>query len=116
MDTRAEAKEASARAIETAAEMDGSDACATLSPHIPVHLHEQIKLTQSMLEHMDADMINLSARLKSQNMTTTNLAAQKDVEFSSQLAKAAHRDGVAMKIIARVGAAFLPASLIAVSP
>jgi hypothetical protein len=122
MDTQAEAKETSARAIETAAEMDGSDAYATLRPHISVCLHERIKLTQSILEHMDADMINLSARLRSQNMITTNLVAQHDVDLSFQLAKdskaiadAARRDGVTMKIIARIGAAFLPANLIAVS-
>lgn len=128
MDTRAEANETSARAAcitratETAAEVDGSDAYATLSPQIPGHFHEQIELIQSILEHMDADMINLSARLRSQNMTTTNLVAQKDVNLSFQLAKdskeiaaAAHRDGATMKIIARAGAAFLPARVTAVS-
>ena len=115
MNTQAEVKETSASAIETAAEMDGSNANATLSPHIPVHLHERIELTQSILEHMNADMINLSARLSSQNLITTNLVAQQDVDLSFQLAKAAHRDGVTMKIIARVGAAFLPAGIIAVS-
>jgi hypothetical protein len=127
-DTRAEANEASARAtciataIETAAEIDGSKADTAISPHIPIRLRERIELFQSILEHMDADMINLSARLTSQDRTTTNLVTQQDVYFSFRvatdskaIAAAAHRDGATMKLIGWIGAAFLPANIVAVS-
>jgi hypothetical protein len=127
-DKRAEVNEASFRgtcistAIETVAEMDGSKAGAAISPRILIRLRERIELFQSILEHIDADMINLSARLTAQNMTTTNLVAQQDVHLSFQvatdskaIADAAHRDGATMKLIGWIGAAILPASVVAVS-
>jgi hypothetical protein len=127
-DERAEVNEASVRgigittAIETVAEVDGSKACAAISPRILIRLRERLELFQSILEHMDADMINLSARLTAQNMTTTNLVAQQDVHLSFQvatdskaIADAAHRDGATMKLIGWIGAAFLPASVVGVS-
>jgi hypothetical protein len=109
-------------AIETVAEMDGSKPGAAISPRILIRLRERIELFQSILEHIDADMINLSARLTAQNMTTTNLVAQQDVHLSFQvatdskaIADAAHRDGATMKLIGWIGAAILPASVVAVS-
>jgi hypothetical protein len=127
-DKRAEVNAASVRgtcittAIETVAEMDGSKAGAAISPRILIRLRERIELFQSILEHIDADMINLSARLTAQNMTTTNLVAQQDVHLSFQvatdskaIADAAHRDGATMKLIGWIGAAILPASVVAVS-
>lgn len=89
-------------------------------PQISARLHERIKLIRSSLEYMSADVINLSARLTCQNTIATNLLAQQDVTLSFQVAKdskaiadATRRDGAAMKIIAWVGAAFLPAGIIA---
>lgn len=85
-------------------------------PQISARLDQRIKLLQSSLEYMSADEINLSARLTCQNAIAVNLLAQQDVTFSLQIADAARRDGAAMKIIAWIGAAFLPANVIAVSP
>jgi hypothetical protein len=64
---------------------------------------------------------SLSTRLESHIRVATSLVAQQDValsqrvsEDSKDIAAAARRDGVAMKIIAGVGAVFLPGTFIAV--
>jgi hypothetical protein len=92
-------------------------------PQISARLDERIKLLRSSLEYMSADEINLSARLTCQNTIATNLLAQLDVtlsllvaEGSKAIADATRRDGAAMKVIAWIGAAFLPANVIAVRP
>jgi hypothetical protein len=79
---------------------------------------------------MSMEIKNLSGRLKCLVMIVTNLVAQQDIVLSSQIAEdsdkiaddskaiasATRRDGVAMKIIAGVRAAFLPATVISVRP
>lgn len=98
-------------------------------PQISANLHGRIKLIQNSLEFMSMEIKNLSGRLKSQVMIVTNYVAQQDIVLSSQIAEdskaiaqdskaiaaATRRDGAAMKIIAGVGAVFLPASVISVS-
>lgn len=104
---------------------------AALDPSIlsiPKRLKHRVKLMQSSLKYMNVEAKNLSARLESQIRVTTSLVAQQDVALSQQtamlsqqtamdskeIAAAARRDGVAMKIIAGVGAVFLPGTIIAV--
>src|SRR5438045_5683686 len=89
---------------------------------ISANLHARIKLMQSSVEFMSIEMKNLSGRLQSQVMIIANLIAQQDVVLSTQISKdsaaiaaATRRDSVAMKIIAGVGAVFLPATVISVS-
>ena len=88
---------------------------------IPKRLEHRVKLMQSSLKYMDAEGKNLSSRLESQIRVATSLVAQQDVALSHQtamdskeIAAATRRDGVAMKIIAGVGAVFLPGAIIAV--
>ena len=88
---------------------------------IPKRLEHRVKLMQSSLKYMSVEGKNLSSRLVSQIRAATSLVAQQDVALSHQtamdskeIAAAARRDGVAMKIIAGVGAVFLPGTIIAV--
>jgi hypothetical protein len=90
-------------------------------PQISASLHGRIELIRNSLEFISMEAKSLSARLKSQVMIVTNLVAQQDVDLSYQIAEdskaiaaATRRDGVAMKIIAGVGAVFLPATVISV--
>jgi len=95
---------------------------------IPKRLKHRVELMQSSLKYMNVEGKNLSSRLESQIRVATSLVAQQDVALSQQtamlsqqtamdskeIAAAARRDGVAMKIIAGVGAVFLPGTIIAV--
>jgi hypothetical protein len=99
-------------------------------PQISADLYGRIELIRNSLEFMSMEIKNLFGRLKSQVMIVTNLVAQQDIVLSSQIAEdskeiakdskaitaATRRDGVAMKIIAGVGAVFLPATVISVRP
>jgi hypothetical protein len=97
-------------------------------PQISANLHERMQLTQSSLEYMSVEIKGMPGLLKSQVMIVTNLVAQQDIVLSSQIAEgskaiaerskaiaaATRRDGIVMKIIAGVGAVFLPATVISV--
>jgi hypothetical protein len=97
---------------------------------ISANLHGRIKLMQSSLEFMSVEVTNITGRLKSQVMIIASLVTQQDIvlsygiaedskaiaEGSKAITAATRRDGVAMKIIAGVGAVFLPATVISVSP
>jgi hypothetical protein len=97
-------------------------------PQISAHLHGRIQIIQNSLEHMSVEINILRGRLESQLMIVGNLITQQDIVLTSQIAEdskaiaegskaiaaATRRDGVAMKIIAGVGAVFLPATVISV--
>jgi hypothetical protein len=88
---------------------------------IPKRLKNRVKFMESCLKYMNAEVKNLSSRLESKIRVATSLVAQQDVALTQQtamdskeIAAGARRDGVAMKIIAGVGAVFLPGTIIAV--
>jgi hypothetical protein len=110
--------------VKFAAETDQS----WQGPQISAHLHERIQIIQNSLQHMSVEINILRGRLESQVMIIGNLITQQDIVLTSQIAEdskaiaegskaiaaATRRDGVAMKIIAGVGAVFLPATVISV--
>ena len=86
-------------------------------------LASRAKFVQSSLESLQADQKNYPQRLQSQTMIVTNLVAQQEVALSLQvatdskeIAAASRRDSTVMKIIAALGALFLPGTFIAVRP
>jgi hypothetical protein len=86
-------------------------------------LASRAKFVQSSLESLQADQKNYPQRLQSQTMIVTNLVAQQEVALSLQvatdskeIAAASRRDSAVMKIIAALGALFLPGTFIAVRP
>ncbi len=95
------------------------------SPHVTESisaLESRAKFVQSSLEYLQADQKYWPQRLQSQTMIVTNLVAQQDVALSLQvatdskeIAAASRRDSAVMKIIAALGALFLPGTFIAVS-
>jgi hypothetical protein len=96
------------------------------APHVAESisaLESRAKFVQSSLEYLQADQKNWPQRLQSQTMIVANLVAQQDVALSLQvatdskeIAAESRRDSAVMKIIAALGALFLPGTFIAVSP
>lgn len=85
-----------------------------LMPQIPPGLDKRIKLMQSFLKYMRADYKKISARHTCLIPIVTGLVTQRDVILTHQIAAETRRDGVVVKIIAGLGAVFLPATVIAV--
>src|SRR5947207_5464039 len=84
-------------------------------------LKSQVRFRQSSLENWRAEQTIRPQRLQTHGMIITNLVAQQDVALSLQvatdskeIAAASRRDGAVMKIIAMLGALFLPGTSIAV--
>ena len=76
---------------------------------------------QSSLEYLHAEEKSFPQRLQSQTLIAANLVAEQDVALSPQVATdskeivaASRRDGAVLRIIARIGALFLPGTFTAV--